>query len=101
MEGRIVVFKSLAISKLIHLAFVIEIPTSAINLLTKVQIEFIWKEKTLNVKNSTLCNNYDHGGLKNVVFSKTISLQYSWIKRIFNNNFHQWKVILLISFAGI
>ena len=40
IEGRIVVFKSVAISKLIHLALVTEIPTSAINFLTKIQMEF-------------------------------------------------------------
>ena len=45
IEGRIVVFKSLAISKLIHLALVTEIPTTTINLLTKIQMEFIWKGK--------------------------------------------------------
>ena len=54
IEGKIVVFKSLAISKLIHLALVTEIPTSY-----------------------------------------NVSLQCSWIKRLFNNNFHQWKLIPL------
>ena len=43
IEGRIVVFKSLAISKLIHLALISEIPTTTINLLTKIPMEFIWK----------------------------------------------------------
>ena len=41
IEGRIVVFKSLAIAKLIHFALVTKIPTSKINLLTKMQMEFI------------------------------------------------------------
>ena len=41
IEGRIFVFKSLAISKLIHLALVTEIPTATINLLIKIQMEFI------------------------------------------------------------
>ena len=35
VEGGIVVFKSLAISKLVYLALVTQIPTSTINLLTK------------------------------------------------------------------
>ena len=64
IEGRIVVFKSLAISKLIHLALVTEIPTTTINLLTKIQMEFIWKKKKWKIKNSTLCNGYEYGGLK-------------------------------------
>ena len=45
IRGRIADFKSLAISKLIHVALVTEIPTSSINLLSKIQMEFIWKGK--------------------------------------------------------
>ena len=66
IEGRIAVFKSLAILKLIHLVLISEIPTSSVNLLTKIQMEFIWKGKNLKTKNSTLCNDYKNGGLKNV-----------------------------------
>ena len=96
IEGRIAVFKSLAISKLIHLTLVTEIPTTTINLLTKIQMEFIWKGKNLKIKNSTLCNDYEYGGQKNVyIFSNIVNLQCSWIKRLFDNNFHQWKLILL------
>ena len=99
IKGRIVVFKSLAISKLIHLALVTEIPATTINLLTKIQMEFIWKGKNPKIKNSTLCNDYEYGGLINVdVFSKVVSLQCSWIKRLFDNNFHQWKIIPLYLF---
>ena len=92
IEGGIVVFKSLATLKLIHLTLVTEIPTSTINLLTKIQMKFIWKGKNPKIKNSTLCNDYKYGELKNVdIFSKFVSLQGSWIKRLFDNNFHQWK----------
>ena len=78
IEGRIVVFKSLAISKLIHLALVTEVPTSITNLLPKIQMEFIWKGKILRIRDSALCNDYENGGLKNVnIFSKVVSLQCS------------------------
>ena len=50
IQGRIAVFKSLAISKLIHLALVTEVPTSTINLSTKKQMEFIWKWKNPKIK---------------------------------------------------
>ena len=61
-----------------------------IQMLTKIQMEFIWKGKNSKIKNSTLCNDYEYGGLKNVdIFSKVVSLQCSWIKRLFNSNFHQ------------
>ena len=74
IEGRIVVFKSLAVSKLIHLALVTEIPTTSINLLTKTRMEFIWKGEIAKIKNSTLCDDYEYGGLKNVdIFSKAVA----------------------------
>ena len=75
IEGRIVVFKSLAISTLIHLALVTEIPTTTINLLTKIQMELLWRGKIPKIKNSTLCNDYEYGGLKKVdIFSKSCKL---------------------------
>ena len=58
-------------------------------------MEFTWKRKNLKIKNSTLCNDYENG-LENVdIFSKVVSVQCSWIKKLFNNNFHQWKIIPL------
>ena len=61
-----------------------------------MQMEFIWKWKNPKIKNSTLCNNYKYGGRKNVdIFSKVVRLQCSWIKRLFDNNFHQWKLVPL------
>ena len=48
------------------------------------------------IKHSTLCNNYQDGGLKNVnTESKIISLQCSWIKRLYDKNMHNWKIIPL------
>ena len=78
------------------LTIVLEIPTTTINLLTKILMEFIWKGENPKIKNSTLCNDYEYGGLKNVdIFSKVVSLQCSWTKRLFDNDFRQWKVIPL------
>ena len=75
IEGKIVVFKSLAISKVIHLALVTEIPTSTNSLFTKIQMEFIWNGKNPKIKNSTLFNDYENGGLKNIdIFSKVTML---------------------------
>ena len=57
IERRIFVFKSLAISKLIHLDLVTEIPISVINLVSKIQMELISKGTNPKIKNSTLCND--------------------------------------------
>ena len=57
-------------------------------------MEFIQKGKNPKTKNSTLCNDYKNDALKNVdIFSKVVSLQCTWINRLFDNNFYQWKVI--------
>ena len=38
-------------------------------------MEFIWKGTSSKTKNSALCNDYEHGGLKNVdIFSKVAKL---------------------------
>ena len=47
-------------------------------------------------KFKTLPCDYTDGGLNSVdIFSKILGLQCSWVRRLFNNNFHQWKVIPL------
>ena len=67
IEGRIVVFKPLATSRLLHFA----LDTYIINLLTKMQMEFIWKEGNPKMRNSTLCNDYENNRQKNIdIFCK-------------------------------
>ena len=51
--GKITIFKWLALSKIIHLALVTNLPTETIELLSKIYKEF-------------LCNGYENGGLKSV-----------------------------------
>ena len=51
----------------------------------------------------TLCNDYKGGGLKILILNKIlkrilnkiISLQYSWIRRLYDYSFHEWKLIPL------
>ena len=40
--GKIAIFKMLALSKIIHLALVTNVPTTTIELLSKTQKEFLW-----------------------------------------------------------
>ena len=40
--------------------------------------------------------DYEGGGLKNInILNKIISLQCSWIRRLYDNSFHEWKLIPL------
>ena len=56
----------------------------------------MWKNSTPKIKHKTLCNDYKAGGLKHVdISNKIIALQCSWIKRLYDNPFHEWKLIPL------
>ena len=88
--GKISIFKTLGFSKTIHLTLVTSVHSSTIDLLNKIQKEFLWDKKNAKVKHTTLCCNYADGGLKSVdIFSKIVSLQCSWVRQLFDNNFHQ------------
>ena len=96
LEGKIIVFKSVALSKITHLSLVKTIPPSIIDQLNKTQKNFIWNGLNPKITNSTINNNYENGGLKNVnIAAKISSFQSSWIKKLFDKNFHDWKTIPL------
>ena len=96
LEGKITVFKSLALSKITHLALVKTIPPSITDQLNKTQNNFIWNGLNPKIKKLTINNNYENGGLKNVIIAaKVSSLQSSWIKILFDKNFHDWKILPL------
>ena len=64
LEGRITVFKSLAVSKVMHLLPITKLHDNTIDLLHKIQKTFIWQSKKTKIKSSTLCNGYEMGGIK-------------------------------------
>ena len=96
LEGRITVFKYLAISKVIHLLLITKLRNNTIDLMYEIQKNFIWQSKMAKIKHSTLCNGYENGDLKNVDLKNKITIiQCSWVKRLFEDDFHNWKVISL------
>ena len=70
------------------------------NELKRIQKAFLWKSSSPKIKHETLCNDYKGGGLKNIdILNKIISLQCSWIRRLYNS-FHEWKLIPLFLFKN-
>ena len=63
IEGKINIFKALAISKIVHLAMVIDVPSDIVQILVKMQDTFLWGDKP-KIKHGTLCMDYSKGGLK-------------------------------------
>ena len=55
VQGKITIFKTLAIFKVIHLALVTNVPQVIIDQLNKIQKDFIWNRKQPQ-KKPTLCN---------------------------------------------
>ena len=85
IADKITVFKTYAISKIVHLALVKVIPNSVILQLYKIEKHFIWKSGNSKIKQDTLCKDYENGGLKNIdITFKIISLQCSWVKRLYD-----------------
>ena len=75
------------------------IPNYVIEELIKIQKSFFWGKSKPKIKNDTLRNEYKDGGLKSVdIRLKSISLKCSWIKRLYNDSFHEWKLIPLYYF---
>ena len=66
LAGKITIFKSLALSKIVYLALLTIVPKSIIEELNEIQKKFIWSNKKCKIKHGTLCNDYKNGGLKNV-----------------------------------
>ena len=95
-EGKITIFKSLAIFKIVYLALLTIVPKTVVFELKEIQNEFPWSNKKSKIKHSTLCNDYKNEGLKNVdIELKIISLKCSWICRLYNEVDHDWKIIPL------
>ena len=108
LQGKIVIFKTIALSKIVFQSFITTMPKYVVNKLEKMHKAFLWnnstpkiKHETLcndcnKIKHETLCNDYKAGGLKNVnIPNKIIALQCSWIRRLYDDSFHEWKLIPL------
>ena len=61
VEGRIVIFKTLAISKIVYLALLTNTPNIIIDELKKIEKKFIWNYSTLKIKQETLRMAYKNG----------------------------------------
>ena len=76
------------------MALLTSISNYVIEELIKIQKSFFWGKCRPKIKNDTLCNEYKDGGLKSVdIRLKFISLKCSWVKRLYNDNFHEWKLL--------
>ena len=86
LKGKIIIFKTLVLS----------ISKQLIEEIQRIQKAFIWNNLNPKIKHETLCNSFEKGGLKNFdINSKIASLQCSWVKRLYDDKFDEWKLIPL------
>ena len=79
LEGKIVIFKTLAISKIVLQLLITPVRRHIVNELEKIQKTFLWKNYSPEIKHETLCNDYRGGSLKNIdILKKNLSLKCSW-----------------------
>ena len=85
--------KSKIILKIIYLSIMIKVPTEITIELKKRQ--FIWSTKP-KINNETRSSDFKDKGLKIVdINKKKASLWCSLIKRLYDDSFHEWKLIPL------
>jgi hypothetical protein len=105
LQGKICVFKTLVISKLVYCSYLSYVPKTVAELVKKLQKEFIWSDKPNKIKHNTMCNSYEQGGLQmSDIDFRIDALHLSWVRRLFDQNEHQWKVIpktLLNNFSNM
>ena len=103
LSGRTVSFKALALSKIVYVANLVVVPERILNKLESIHKNFIWKGKKPKIKHSSLIiADYTDGGQKDVdISSKIKALQLVWVRRLFEENFHLWKLIPLNSLSSI
>ena len=96
LEGKIIIFETWALSKITFLAQVLVILNQIIDALEQIQKYFLWNSSSPKVKHETICKDCQYGRLTNVdIKSNIISLQCSWFKKLYDESFHEWKLIPL------
>ena len=96
LYGKVIIFKSLAFSKIVCVASMATVPADIIKMLENTHRDFIWDRKRPNIKHLTLINDYPQGGLKDIdISAKFKSLHINWLTRLFDENYHPWKQIPL------
>ena len=91
LEGRIYIFKTLRISKIVHSSLIKTVSNSILNEIQKIQKAFLWYSSKPKINCMTHCDMFEEGSVKNVyVKAKIISLQCFWVIKLFDCSLHDW-----------
>ena len=94
LYGRILITKTLGLSKLIYSSACVQTPARVSDIVNKLVVNFIWNGKKPKIKRDTLIGPKDKGGLELPDYEiVTKSLQCAWVKRMKEGIRKQWMEI--------
>ena len=66
LEGKIIIFKRMALSTFVFLPQVLPIPNEITTTIQRIQIEFPWNSSNVKIKHEIICNDFQNGDLRSV-----------------------------------
>ena len=66
VDWKIIIFKTLALSKIVHLILITLFSKQLIDEMQKILKDFLWNNQNPKIKHESLCNSFEEGGLKNI-----------------------------------
>ena len=92
--GRMVVVKTLGLSKLIYSATMLPLPPNICDNIEKEIDRFVWKGRKRRIKKAVLCRAIDNGGIGQLSIKEHFyAIKASWIPRILRQKNESWNVI--------
>ena len=102
MMGRVLIVKTLGLSKLLYNASVLTVPAYAIKEVNRECYKFIWNYKLEKIKRKTLIGDYEEGGLNVLDFEMQVhALKVKWINRLLTEPDHAWAHVAMSSLENI
>ena len=102
LSGKIQVFKSQILSKILYLVTMNSVPKTVTDELQTLHKDFIWNGRKAKIKHSTLIGDFRDGGMRDVDIPSCFeTAKVSWIRRFFDDNFHLWKIVAEEFLEGI
>ena len=99
--GKILLLKTMALSKIVYSMSLLYVPTEIIREISKCLHSFLWN-KVDRIKRNTLISDYTDGGVKMVdIECMAVSLKASWIPRLYRMELEHSLFNLYIDKCGL
>ena len=95
LRGKVLIIKSLGISKFQYLSSLVTIPKHVVKEVDKILYEFIWNGKSDKVKRKIFEQDFKQGGYNMTSMGDTvISASVMWVKKYLDNVDREWKLTM-------